>query len=160
MALSSGASLTLTGNKDTVSEAGSDTVTTSGTGINVTVAGTGNAATLTHGTVTLGSNASATISGTGNTVTAGANNTISDSGSSTQIKVNSNAGNLLVNNFGSDSSGVIDLLTGGYASASAAYAALTSDGNGGSLLALGASGSIDIAGVAKSSLSAANFKIG
>ena len=72
-------------------------------------------------------------------------------------------GGLTVSGFGADTaSGVFDLLggEGGYTNAGAAYAALTSDGHGGSLLSFGTAGSLDIVGVAKTSLSAANFKIG
>ncbi len=57
---------------------------------------------------------------------------------------------------------IINLLggTGGYTSAAAAFSALKTDGSGGSLLSLGANGSIDIISMAPGSLSAANFKIG
>jgi Glycosyl hydrolases family 16 len=64
-------------------------------------------------------------------------------------------------NFAADGQGVIDLLhgIGGYTTAAAAQSALTSDGNGGSKLALG-SGFIDIAGMAPASVAASHFKIG
>ena len=100
-------------------------------------------------------------SGASNVVTAGVNNLINDFASASQINVSGNVGNLFVENFGADTSGVIELLSGagGYASASAAANALTTDGHGGSLLSLGTNGSIDFAGVAANSLSAANFKV-
>ena len=49
---------------------------------------------------------------------------------------------------------------GGYTTAGKAFATLTSDGSGGSLLSLGADGSIDLLGAPKSSLHVTNFKIG
>ena len=67
-----------------------------------------------------------------------------------------------ISGFGNDPTGAIELLNGagGYASASAAFAALKSDGAGGSLLSLGAGGSIDLHGVAPSALSVSSFRIG
>ena len=78
------------------------------------------------------------------------------------FKINSNVGKLSISGFGADPTGIIDLLNGvgGYTSASQAFAALTSDGFGGSKLSLGRSGTIDFVGVAPSSLHASNFKIG
>jgi hypothetical protein len=98
--------------------------------------------------------------GTGDVVYAGLNDAITDSGSSTTFKINSNVGNLAISGF--DTTGIIDLLNGagGYTTASQAFAALTSDGAGGSKLSLGTDGSIDFAHVAPSSLHASNFKIG
>ena len=103
------------------------------------------------------------IVGTADIVYAGLNDTLADGGSGSLFKIAGSMGALNVSGFGADTaSGVFDLLggEGAYTTAGAAYAALTSDGHGGSLLSFGTNGSLDIAGVAKSSLSAADFKIG
>ena len=103
-----------------------------------------------------------TIKGTGDLVYAGLNDAITDSGASTLIRILGNVGSLKISSFGSDASGVIDLLNGvgGYGTAAAAFAALASDGSGGSKLSLGADGTIDIAGDPPASLKVSNFKIG
>jgi hypothetical protein len=79
------------------------------------------------------------------------------------FKIGSNVGALKISGFGSELAlGVIDLLNGvgGYATASAAFAALKSDGSGGSLLSLGINGSIDLKGHPPASLDVDDFKIG
>ncbi|MDE2363833.1 MAG: NF038122 family metalloprotease [Hyphomicrobiales bacterium] len=102
------------------------------------------------------------VSGSNDSITAGVGDAIWLSGTATNILVTGAVGALAINQFAADVNGVVDLLNnvGGYASASAAAAALVNDGHGGALLSLGASGSIDFAGVAPASLGAANFKIG
>jgi hypothetical protein len=73
-----------------------------------------------------------------------------------------NVGHLTISGFGTDPTGVINLLNGvgGYATASRAFSALRSDHSGGCELSLGTDGSIDLVHVARSSLHASNFKIG
>jgi hypothetical protein len=114
-------------------------------------------------TVTLAAGAQLTLlSGQQDTFTVGLNDRVVDGGQGTLVKIGGAVGALHIVNFSADATGVIDLLNGvgGYASAAAASAALTSDGAGGSLLSLGAAGAIDFVGVAPSALGAAHFKIG
>ena len=113
-------------------------------------------------TITAGSGVGMKILGTGDIVVAGLNDALIDGGSSTLFKIGGRVGALSIAGFGADLAGGVDLLggAGGYASAAAAASTLTSDGHGGSLLALGAAGSIDFAGVAPSAMHASNFKIG
>jgi hypothetical protein len=87
--------------------------------------------------------------------------TINDHSSGLTIDIGSSSVSAMINNFAADAKGVIDLLPGigGFASAAAAQAALTSDGKGGSLLSLGG-GFIDIAGIAPASVAVSHFKIG
>ncbi|MGO9740455.1 MAG: putative Ig domain-containing protein [Roseiarcus sp.] len=134
---------------------GDDDVVTAGARSNLGVSGSGD-------TIILGSDDGLWLTGSNDIVIAGAEDGISDSGHDATIRVTGSVGLLYVSGFASDSNGVIDLLNGvgGYASAASAYAALSSDGHGGSLLSLGAAGSIDLAGVGASALSATNFKIG
>ncbi len=139
-----------------------DTRTTIAYGNGQTVnAGTGNdVVTLSAGHARLvfhGSNDVAFLGGG----TAAVNATISDRSTGLTIDVAS-AGNDVFKGFASDPTAVVDLLggVGGYSTVSAVLAALTSDGHGGSKLALGAGHAIDFTGVAPSALEAANFKIG
>ena len=131
-------------------------------------------------TATLGDNDVVAVERANNAITAGASDTISilwgasnqvvlgtadvvtDGGTGSLFKVGGNVGATAIGNFGADTLGVIDLLNGvgGYATAAAAYAALTGDGAGGLALSLGAQGSIDFTGPTASLLTAANFKIG
>ena len=152
--MGAGSNLTVTGSNDAITA-------TKGDGITVN-SGTGDTITGSGFTVYGGSGAGFTIVGTGDVVYAGLNDAITDSGSSTKFKINSNVGNLVISGFGTDPTGIIDLLNGagGYTKASQAFAALTSDGHGGSKLSLGTDGSIDFVNVAPSSLHASNFKIG
>jgi hypothetical protein len=103
-----------------------------------------------------------TVGGTGDVAYAGLDDAITDGGSSTVFVINSNVGALSISGLGTDTTGVIDLLggVGGYSTAALAFAALTSDGRGGSLLSLGSDGSIDLLGAAPSALRASNFSIG
>ena len=135
--------------------AGSDDGVTAGAGSNLGVVGSDD-------TIAAGDGDGVWLGGSSDIVSVGVDDAIHDFGHGMTIKVAGSAGMLSVYGFSSDVSGVIDLLNGvgGYASAASTYAALSSDGNGGSLLSLGAAGSIDIVGVASSALSAANFKIG
>jgi hypothetical protein len=150
-----GASQTVSvqGSNGTIDAASGDTISlTSGTGD--TLSGSGF-------TVDGGSRTGFKIKGTSDVVYAGLNDAISDGGSSSLFKIASNVGKLSISGFGADPTGVIDLLNGvgGYKTANAAFAALTSDGSGGAKLSLGSDGSIDIAGVAPSSLHVTNFKV-
>ncbi len=146
---------------------GSDETITATTGDVIHVnSGTGDTITGSGFTAYGASGTGFTIIGTGDVVYAGLNDALTDSGSSTEFKISSNVGLLKISGFGSDTtSGIIDLLSGvaaaaGFSTPAAAYAALTGDGSGGSLLSLGVDGSIDLLGAAKTSLSASNFKIG
>jgi len=161
----------LTGSNDSVSMGAGSNLTVSGftdairgtTGDRITIkAGTGETVSGSGFTVHGGSGAGFTIVGTGDVVYGGLNDAISDGGSSTNFKINSNVGNLAISGFGADPTGIINLLNGvgGYATASQAFSALTSDHSGGSMLSLGTDGSIDFVNVAPSSLHASNFKIG
>jgi hypothetical protein len=115
-------------------------------------------------TISVGAGAIATIGDSRDTVAAASGDTLSLSGAFyTKIEVGSlGGGTLTIANYMPTNSDVIDLLggVGGYNSASAAAHALVSDGNGGSLLSLGAAGTVDFQAVAPSRLSAGNFAIG
>lgn len=102
------------------------------------------------------------LSGSGNIATVGDGDFIYDSGAATLLRVGGSVGTLKINDFATDPTGVIDLLSGegGYATAAAAVNAVVSDGAGGSQLSLGSSGTIDFASLAPGHLSAAAFKIG
>jgi hypothetical protein len=102
------------------------------------------------------------LSGAKDAIYAGLTDSLVDAGSGTLVKIRAAVGTLAIADFAADATGVIELLNGvgGFASAAAAAAALTSDGSGGALLSLGAAGAIDFEGVAPSALGAARFKIG
>jgi hypothetical protein len=78
-----------------------------------------------------------------------------------RIAVDTSTGTNVINGFAQDRNGYIELRNnaGGYTSVSNIVSALKSDGHGGTLLALGTTGSIDIAGVTPDKLSANNFRI-
>ena len=163
------------GNDTIVAGAGSDTVVGgSGTdevslqGYQDSVSFTGGNDTITGGAGSdtfdlTGGNASLALSGSSDMVFLHSTNaSIMDAGQGTQIQI-SGGGTDVIQGAGSDPSLLVDLTggLGGYTSASAVLASLTSDGNGRALLSLGASqGSLDFAGVAPSALHAANFRIG
>ncbi|HEY2619841.1 MAG TPA: hypothetical protein VGI78_21040 [Acetobacteraceae bacterium] len=144
---------------------GSGTDTVQLQGYSNTVSFTGGNDTITGGQGSdvfdlTGGNASLALHGSNEMVFLnGANATINDQGSGLAVKIAS-GGTDVIQNFGSDASGYIDLLggVGGYTSASQVLAALTSDGHGGTTLALGSSGSIDFANVGVSQLHASNFQ--
>ena len=157
----------LTGSSDTVTMASGGASHLVVYGSNDTISGaTGDVIYVELGgddTVTAGSDDTVNLIGTADIVYAGLSDSITDGGTGGLFKIAGSVGGLTVSGFGADTaSGVFDLLggEGGYTNAGAAYAALTSDGHGGSLLSFGTAGSLDIVGVAKTSLSAANFKIG
>jgi hypothetical protein len=146
-----------------VSVSGSNGAITAVAGDAVTLkSGTGDTITGTHSTIHNGSRTGLTIKGTGDVVYAGLNDALTDGGSLTVFKINSNVGALKISSFGSDHSGIIDLLNGlgGYGTAAAAFAALKRDGAGGSKLWLGVDGSIDFVNDPLSKLHVSNFKIG
>jgi hypothetical protein len=68
----------------------------------------------------------------------------------------------VISGFTADGGGLINLLNGGggYSSVTQIMNSLHADGHGGTLLSLGALGSIDFAGVAPSQLHASNFRVG
>ena len=170
VALEAGSHMTLKGSKDTVTISGVSNLTLAGSndaiaakkGDTITVnSGTGD--TITGSDFTVHAKTAAfKIVGTSDVVYAGLNDTLTDGGSSTLFNIKGNVGALSIAGFGADPTGVIDLLggEGGYTTAGKAFAALTTDGSGGSLLSLGADGSIDLLGAPKSSLHVTNFKIG
>jgi hypothetical protein len=170
VALEAGSHMTLKGSKDTamisgvsnLSVAGSNDAIAAKKGDTITMnSGTGD--TITGSDFTVHAKTAAfKIVGTSDVVYAGLNDTLTDGGSSTLFNIKGNVGALSIAGFGADATGVIDLLggEGGYTTAGKAFAALTSDGSGGSRLSLGADGSIDLLGVARSSLHLTNFQIG
>jgi hypothetical protein len=163
----------VSGAKDT-----GETVNASFTGValhsfaSVAVVGANNGATL------LGNSATLTATGIGDGITiqgsfdvvnvqgAGATS-VADNGVSALVNVDLAAVTLTISDFGSDASGIVDLKGSAaavYATPSAAYTALTSDGHGGSLLSFASGGttvgSIDFVNTPAAALSSANFKIG
>ena len=123
-----------------------------GTGSDVAVLSAGSASLALHG-----SNDIAFLGGG----TGAVNATITDGSSGLTVYV-LNGGVDVFKGFATDPSAVVDLLggVGGYSSVGSVLQALTSDGNGGSVLPLGAGQSIDFANVAPTGLVAANFHIG
>ena len=155
---------TITGAHFNLLEAASSNVALAAFGANVTM---GDNATLTvqraYNTITAGASDTIKIlGGLSNQVTLGQNDIVVNGGAGSIFNVVGNVGTTNLSNFGGSTQSIIDLLNGvgGFATADDAYAALTSDGNGGMTLSLGANGSIDFTGAAASALSAANFKIG
>lgn len=109
-----------------------------------------------------GSDASVMLAGDSNALfIQGGTDSITDNSQGMLLAVGPEGGNITLSNFSSDHFGVIDLMggVGGYTSTKAIMQALQSDGHGGTLLSLGASGSIDFAGTPASSLSASRFLI-
>jgi hypothetical protein len=107
-----------------------------------------------------GGSASVTLHGSNERVFLnGTNATINDQGSGLEVTI-AGGGIDMIKTFASDASGYVDLIggIGGYGNASQVLAALTSDGNGGTTLALGTEGSIDFAGISATQLHAANFQ--
>jgi hypothetical protein len=150
--MGSSSNLTVSGSTDTITATTGDAITVnSGTGDNIVGSSF---------TVTGDSGTAFKIVGTADVVYAGPNDTLTDGGASTNFKIMGNVGLLNISSF--DPTGVIDLLggDGGYKTAAAAFADLTSDGSGGSLLSLGVDGSVDLLAVAPSSLKVSNFRIG
>jgi hypothetical protein len=143
---------------DTVTVSGGGNTISLGTGHDTVHGGTGDTILLTGKSANLG------ISGTSEMVfLGGGNDTVTDLGQGLVLKLGPTSGKDVLANFGADlTHGVIDLLggIGGFTSASQAYAALKSDGHGGSLLQLGHAMSLDITGVAPTQLHATNFMIG
>jgi hypothetical protein len=161
--------MTLSGSSDTVTMGASSNLTISGSTDTIT-ATTGDVIAVNSGAddtivgshfIAVGESGTAfKIVGTADVVYGGLNDTLTDGGMSTDFKIKGNVGALMISSF--DPTGVIDLLAGdgGYKTAAAAFGALTGDGSGGSLLSLGVNGSIDLLGVAPSSLKLRNFMIG
>jgi hypothetical protein len=92
----------------------------------------------------------------------GGTDTITDNSNGLTVKIGPEGGAVTLNNFLADHNGLVKLVSGvgGYLTGKAAFAALQTDGNGGSMLSLGASGHIDFAGAALGSLTASQFHIG
>ena len=102
------------------------------------------------------------LSGQQDVVMPGLDNAVADGGGQTLFRIGAAVDALKISDFGADAGGIIDLLNGvgGYATAGAAAAAVTSDNAGGALLSLGADGSIDFKATSPSVLTAAHFRIG
>jgi Ca2+-binding RTX toxin-like protein len=177
--------VTVTGAGNTISlGSGNDTVVLNGTSNAVSLGNGNDIVTVSGGgnTISLGSGIDTVQGGTGDTIQlagagnltvsgknemvflGGGNNIVTDSGQGLKLNIGPTAGTDSLAHFASDlSTGVIDLLggIGGYTSASQAYAALQSDGHGGTLLPLGPAASLDILGVAgKQLVQTNNFHIG
>jgi RTX calcium-binding nonapeptide repeat (4 copies) len=151
-----------------VAGGGTDAITLAGTGNNVTLNGStatvsggqgADRVTATRGRESLtfaGWNSTADLNGT--TVAS-----ITDLGNALRVNVGSSTQTDTLTGFGSrDTFGVVDLQNGagGYTSINAVVAALHSDGHGGTMLALGTTGSIDFANTNANQIHASNFKIG
>jgi hypothetical protein len=109
-----------------------------------------------------GSDASVSLSGADNIMfIRGGTDNITDNSQDSSFKIGPEGGVVNLNNFLSDRHGVIDLTggVGGYSRVSTVLSALQSDGHGGVLLSLGASGHIDFVGVPLGALTAARFSI-
>jgi hypothetical protein len=153
---------------------------TEAAGANVRLGGTATyQATATQARVALAPGITAQVSGVGDTfvlnagaqvnlssghqdvVVAGLDAHIADGGGGTIVRIAQAVGALQITGFGADTTGVISLLNGvgGYTSKAEAAAALHSDGAGGSLLSLGADGTIDLIGAAPTALGAGRFRI-
>ena len=157
-----GGTLKIVATSATVSVSGSNGAITAVSGDTISLtSGTGDVISGTGFTVNAGSGTAFTVHGTGDVINVGLNDAITDGGASTEFKIASNVGALKISHFGSDPTGLVDLIggVGGYTTAGQAYAALTSDGSGGSLLSLAATsdGSIDFLGVVPSVLKVTNF---
>ena len=163
------------GTDTVVAGAGSDTVAGGGGTDTVTLAGYGNQVTLNGSNTTLingmGSDTISLTGGTANLTLYGDSNmvflngtagTVNDEGQGLQVNIAAApTGTDVIQNAASDPSLMIDLTAGvgGYASVNAVLAALTSDGSGGTMLGLGAGGTLDLAGLTPSHLTAANFHV-
>ena len=117
-------SLTIGASSDVTVYGSTDAITaTTGDGIWID-SGTGDTITGSGFTVHGGSGVGFTIKGTGDIVYAGLDDALTDGGASDTFKISSNVGSLKISGFGSDPTGIIDLLNGvgGYATAAAAFA--------------------------------------
>ena len=153
-----GNTIALGSGKDTITVGGLDNMITLGRGRDVVNGGTGDTIGFTGAT-------KLTVSGLNETVFIGpGGGKVTDHGTGTVIGVGPTASGLeSIYGFSADvATGVIDLLgdVGGITTPQEAYAALTSDGHGGSKLVLSGGPTLDISGVTPAMLSAANFKIG
>ncbi len=133
--------------------------------------GQGNSVTLTgfsgqvdagsgHDTVRLSASfVTAAFHGTGDMAfIQGGGATIDDGSSGLQIQFAGTGGVTTIDHFGAARGAVVDLLGSSFATAAQAFAAVASDGAGGSVLAFPLAGGIHFVGV--TDLTAANFKIG
>jgi hypothetical protein len=161
---------------NTIITPAASTITAGGGNDKITLTGTGNFVTLNGSTAAVANGQghdTIVANGGKDTLTlAGPNSrimlngpvtaSIADLGNALQINIGSSAQTDTISGFGSsDTTGVIDLLNraGGFSSVSAVIAALHNDGHGGTILALGTTGSIDFTNAPLSHLSASNFKI-
>jgi beta-glucanase (GH16 family) len=163
---------------------GSDYIS-AGTGNDTVIAGTGSDRIVLAGlynSVTLGAGEDIVIGGQGDdvynltggltklkltgvsesvTIGQGASATIYDLGYDLRVNVATTTGSEIITGLAEDHAAVIALVnnSGGYATVDDVIDALRSDGRGGSLLNLGAGGIVDIASVAPSHLTDANFRV-
>jgi uncharacterized repeat protein (TIGR03803 family) len=144
--------ITLSGNENSVTLNGAKATVVSGGEYDDTVVANGGEDTLTFHSW----NSVATLNGV---VTAD----IADLGGRLRIDIGSSTQMDAITGFGdADSNAILDLQhgAGGYGSAAAAFAALRSDGRGGTMLSLGGTYSIDFVGTTLSQLHASNFVVG
>jgi hypothetical protein len=142
---------------------GADSVTVGGAGSQINLGG---GLDVVHGgtddTISLNKTA-LTLYGTDETVLLGGSSaSVTDLSTGIDVKIGPTAGADILSHFGSDPSGVVELLggIGHFTSTAGVLSALKSDGHGGTLLSFGSQGSLDFAGVAPSQLHASNFEIG
>jgi glutamate mutase epsilon subunit len=156
--------VTLGNGNDTVNLGGSNNKISLGAGNDTIDAGSGSetvtltgGASLTNDSLAFhGSGDVLNLQGSGNQLNAA----ITDQAKGLQINI-SNGGSDTISNFAADTTALVHLVAGfgGYTSASAVVSALHSDGHGGTLLPLGAAGSIDFIGVGVSQLHTSNFSV-
>jgi uncharacterized repeat protein (TIGR03803 family) len=164
-------SITLGSGTNVVAAGSGDDKVVAGAGdTNVTLSGGGNTVTLGGGHNTVGSSGGDVIQLTGGTANlaiggsgdliflGGALARISDAGSSLSLDVDG-GGVAVIQGFNATGS-ILDLIGSPYVSAASVAQHLTSDQNGGAMLALGSGSAIDFVGVASAALTAANFRIG
>jgi len=155
------------GNDEVQGVGGNDTITLGGSGNLVSMIGTQTTLTDAAGRDTIvltDSTANLTLYGSGDMVFLnGSTAAIDDHAQGLDLTIGGAVnGTDAIENAANDPSLLIDLTggVGGYATTAAVLAALTSDGHGGTMLALGAHGTIDFLGLGQSHLTAANFHIG
>ena len=175
-----GNTVTLGNGNDVVSMPGNNNSITLGNGDDViSLAGTGNTVTVGsgHDSITSGTGGANTFVLDGSTATLvlhGSNNNVLVNGGSDQVmdmpadhlllQIGPSGGSIVIDNF-SATNGVVNLATAlagslHWTTSAQVDAALTSDHGGGSLLSLSSHGSIDLIGVAPTTLHASNFQIG
>ena len=173
-ALGSGDTIAVVGSGDTVNARAGDTITIGGngqTGSIDTLSGSSETVILQANSnlnvlgstdaITVGANSNLSVTGHGDTVILGSGDNLWFSSATTSEVVVGKGVGATIESFVPGAHDIIDLINGagGYSTTAAVMSALTSDGAGGSFLALGAN-TLHIMHVAPSALTAQNFKIG